>query len=275
MQESSLPTTEILVKEILGDPDFNSRGLIYNQDVRELAKSIEKDGLHQPILVQPYDKKPPYRYRVVMGHRRLKAFESLKKETIPCVVKEGLDEATALQMNLVENLQRKDLTIMQEARAIERFHKAGVPRETVAKRLGVPSGWVQTRFNALMLPPEIQGEIDAGYITPTQIRDLHSIPSNDERFRLVREIKEAKIRGERVIIKEKAKKLKRNERRARTVTEIFAMQDAIRDAVGNNVGTRSLAWAAGEISDKEMYEELKRLADEMGLPYSIPVEFRS
>lgn len=271
---SSLPTTDVPVKEIFGDPSFNCRGHISSHDVRELIKSVEVNGLQQPIVIQPYDLHPPHKYRVVMGHRRLRAFEALKRETIPAIIRTDLkDEAQALAMNLIENLERKELTIMQEAKAIERFLHAGVPRENVAKLIGMSSGWVQTRFTALKLPPEIQSEIDAGYVTATQIKDLYSIPSNDERFRLVREIKDARIRGEKIVIKEKSKKPKKSEKRPRTVQEIFALQDAIQAVVGNNFGTRCLAWSSGMISDRDIYEDLKNLADEQGIPYSVPLEF--
>ena len=91
---SSLPTTDVPVKEIFGDPSFNCRGHISSHDVRELIKSVEVNGLQQPIVIQPYDLHPPHKYRVVMGHRRLRAFEALKRETIPAIIRTDLkDEA--------------------------------------------------------------------------------------------------------------------------------------------------------------------------------------
>lgn len=258
---------QLLVKEIYADPEFNCRGQVVPFDVIELAKSIELNGLAQPIVVQPF-LRAPYKWRVVMGHRRLKAHEILRRETIAASIREDLTDTQARAMNLIENLERKDLTLMQEARALAKFSNLG--QDEVAKLLGQSRGWVQVRFMALQLDPGIQAEIDAGFISQAQIREIYGIPSNEGKIAVVREIKDAKIRGEKRSFTPKSNVKKMTEKRVRTVSELYQVQDAIREAIGNNFATRCLAFAAGEISVLELYQDLKIEADNLGIPYSVP-----
>lgn len=285
----TLPTEMLPVERIFSDPDFNCRGPIAPFDVIELSRSIEANGLQQPVVVQPISPEeyarlglPPGRYdwRLVMGHRRHKAFEILQTrdarfKLIPAVVRKDLSAVQARTMNLIENLERRDLTVMQEARALEKFHTAGVPQDEVAKLIGKSRGWVQVRFTALRLPKEIQAEIDAGFISQEQIKDIYSIPSMEAKFEAVREIKEAKLRGDKRALKVKDPTRKRNpwERKVRNQTEIFEMQDRIREAVGNGFPTRLLGWCAGLVTDIEVFQDLRTYAAALGVTYHIPTEF--
>lgn len=268
MNNSSLPTQDLPVGEIFADPEFNCRGPIAPFDVIELVTSIEKNGLQQPIVVQPFTS-GKYKWRVVMGHRRHKAHQILKKETIPCIVRPDLDETQARTMNLIENLERKDLTIMQEARAIAKFINIG--QDEIAKMIGKSRGWVQVRITALKLPEQIQAEIDAGFVSQEQIKDLYSIPSLDGKYEAVRILKEAKLRGDnRRIRLRPPRKKNMTERKERNPAEIFEMQDLIRESIGNCFGTRCLAWAAGEISSMELLKDLQKIAEEKGKIFVIP-----
>src|SRR5690606_1891994 len=116
-------------------------------------------------------------------------------DVIPCMVKSGLDEVQARILNLGENLKRKDLNILQEARAISHLHEFGVPRDHVAAELGVSSGWVQTRYYLLELPEDIQEECAAGVINQAQIKQLYTLRDKpDQQFEAVKKIKDAKAR---------------------------------------------------------------------------------
>lgn len=275
------------IRKIFSDPDFNCRGPIAPFDVIELSKSIEQNELQQPVVVQPLTPKDyvdlklspnMYTWRLVMGHRRHRAFEILaarleKYKVIPAIIRPDLTPIQARTMNLIENLERKDLTVMQEARAIEKFLIAGCTQDDVAKMIGKSRGWVQVRYTALKLPSEIQAEIDAGFISHEQIKDLYSIPSKSGQIEAVKMIKESKIRGDKRAIKVKpVKKRNPTERKLRNQTEMFEMQDAIREAVGNNLATRVLGWAAGLVTDAEVFKDIQAYADEKGIPYHMPVE---
>lgn len=266
---------EVPLSEIYSDDEFNSRGFIDLLDVTELARDIKDNGLNSPIILQPFDGKPGKKYRIVVGHRRFKAHIVNRSETIRSQIKEGLNEFQARLMNISENVHRKDLNIKQEALALDVFRRAGWAEEVVAQKLHKSRGWVQVRYMLNSLPEDIQNEAAAGLLNQQQIRDLYALIKNedtDNAYAYIRGIKDAKIRkssrtpGVEDIVKKSQKK-------PRQRTEIFYMQEVIRNLFGNNLATRALAWAGGEISDFEMHDSLQREATQQGKFYFVPAEY--
>lgn len=262
--------TSLPINKIYADPEFNCRGDIGPLDVKGLADDIQQHGLQFPIAVQPYTAKEGYEYRVVAGHRRFMACRILGLETIPAMIREGLDETEAKILNLTENLQRQALNIWQEAQAI--YH-LGSNRsdEWLAKKLGVSKGWIQPRKMLLLLPTEIQEEAKAGLLNQTVIRDCYSLRNDREAmFELVKHHKDAKARGDKVTIRTSRKdpKIKRK----RQPYEIMCLIELIQKTFGYGLSTRALAWAAGEIADFEMLETMEQTAKAMDIPYVPPVD---
>jgi ParB/RepB/Spo0J family partition protein len=265
---------QIEIATIFADPTFNCRGTaIAPIDVVDLAKDIEAHGLQQPIVVQPYDKYKPeiFKYRVISGHRRYTAFKVLKRETIPCVININLTEAQALVLNLTENLHRKDLNVLQEAKALERLKMAGMSVSEVSKELGKSTTWVSVRYQLLELHEHIQNAAAAGFINQAQIRQLHQLPDMKQQLDAAAKIKKAKSRGEKPPkINPNQKKRNILKAKQRDRDDIFWMQDHIQEFVGNNFGTRCLAWAAGEITDFELFQAIQEEAHQSGKTYNIP-----
>jgi ParB/RepB/Spo0J family partition protein len=265
---------ELKVAEIHDDEDFNCRGIVAPIDVVSLAKDIEARGLQNPIQVQEYSpedqKRTGYRWKLIAGFRRHMAHRVLKRETISCSVLTGLTDVQARLLNFGENLNRQDLNILQEAKAIRNLLLAGMPQEEIAKQLNQSRGWVQVRFYVLTLPPEIQKEAAAGMLSQQQIRDLYTIKRPEDQYAAVREIKERKARGEKTVKVEKKKKIPVNMKMPRDRAAIFEMMDHIQGAIGNNFGTRCLAWSSGEISSLELFNDIKEIAEEEGKHYEIP-----
>jgi ParB/RepB/Spo0J family partition protein len=265
----------IPLNKIFADDEFNCRGVIAPIDVVNLAKDIEQNGLIQPVVVcklsEPFD---GYEYKLIAGYRRFMAHKIIKKTHIEAINKtEMLDEKKARLFNLSENLQRQDLNILQEATAIKRLHELGMSIEYIAKELSKSFGWVQVRVYLLKLPLAIQNEISQGYIAQLQIRDLYTIYESHgekEAIEATKQLKEAKARGEAgVRLKVKNAKVK-NTKRIRSRGEILNMLYHIQDVIGNGLHTRCLAWTAGEISDKDLFVDLKRMADEQGITFVLP-----
>ena len=265
--------TQIHMDEIFSDPTFNCRGeAIAPIDVVDLVRDIERHGLQQPIVIQPYSN-GKYKYRIVSGHRRYTSFKVLKRDYIPCIINPDLTEAQALLLNLGENIHRKNLNILQEAMSLERLKMAGMSVNEVAQELGKSHTWVNVRFMLLELPEPIRKTAAAGLINQQQIRQLHKIPDIKKQIEAAKEIKEAKARGDKKMPRINAKsKSKRNilKPKLRERDDIFWMQDHIQEAIGNNFGTRCLAWAAGEISDFELFQEVQEIAVSADVNYSIP-----
>jgi ParB/RepB/Spo0J family partition protein len=240
------------------DQDFNCRGQIIPMDVIDLAKDIKQNGLLQAIVVSKYSKEKAeatgFSYLLIAGYRRFTAHRVLQLDTIECKILPEMSEVDARFMNLSENTQRTDLNILQEAKALLRLYELGVPEPEVAERLGKSRGWVQIRFILLKLPEEIQEECAAGILTHKQIRDVYThyrADGKEAAYAIVRKLKDAKLKGGKTIRAQK--KPKPNAKRHRTRKEIFEMMEHIQESLGNGLYTRTLAWAAGEISDLELY----------------------
>lgn len=279
--DATLQVEEIDVDRIYCDSEFNCRGQIAPFEVADLAKSIQGRGLQSPISVQPVEdvrgglpNNPrdglPYTHRIVAGHRRWTAFRVLGRKTIPCFVKAGLDDKSARIYNLIENFQRQDLNILQEAHALKHLADAGIARETVAKEIGMSGGWVQVRYYLLTLPEQIQQEAAANLITQHQIKQLCSLASPEEQFEAVRKIKEAKVRGESGINVGKKKKRPTTEKKPRKREEIFEMMELIAGtSLGYGLHTRAMAWCSGQIPTCELFDDIKT-ADPT---FEVPMEF--
>jgi ParB family chromosome partitioning protein len=270
--EKDMKVEHFLLSDIFSDPEFNIRGEINPASIVELAKDIEAQGLLQPITVRPFDI-PGYKYKVVVGHRRYAAYEYLERETIPTILREGLTEIQALGLNFVENIQRQDLNILQEAHGIDRFIKLGATIGEIARLTGQGKKWVVIRMGLLSMAEPIQEAAAAGFLTQGQIYDLSEIKDPSEQMTMAKAIKEAKLRNETRLPVIKKKKSKPTQRKRRNPEEIFQMIDHIIEEMGQgNLATRALAWANGEISDLDLYRDLVEYAKENHLRYSPPVE---
>lgn len=280
---------EIPLGDIFADPEFNIRGVIDPVSCIELSKDIKARNLDQPITIQPWTEKPGKKFRVLAGHRRFKAHQIIYGEdktivlpgsttpnSIRALIRENISEIDATIINITENIQRQDLNILQEARGIDKLHRAGWNAQEVATKIGKSYGWVQIRFYLLELPPEIQHEAEAGLITQMQIRELWSLSSYDQQMEYVRKIKDKKLKNLSREVKPDSVKLK-NEKKARSPAEIEAMMDLIRDTLYegmNGPETKYLAWAAGNISDLEVHKYLSAQASRMGKFYLIPEQYQ-
>ncbi len=244
------------------DQVFNCRGQIIPIDVIDLAKDIEQNGLLQQIVVSEYTAEKAAatgkKYLLIAGYRRYTAHIVLKRKEIDCKVLPAMDEANARFLNLSENTQRKDLNILQEARALQGLFDLGIKEPAIAERLGMSRGWVQIRGIILKLPEAIQEECVAYKLTHKQIRDIytHFLAGDLEAANeTVRQMKDAKLKGKKTIRLQKktTPTMKRHRKRA----EIFVMLDHIQENLPNGLHTRALAWAAGEVSDAELYVSIR------------------
>ena len=253
-----MQVTNIPLDKIFMDEEFNSRDQIQFTQVIDLAKSIKKDGLIQPIVVMPVEDK----FKVVAGHRRTKAHMILandddKFKFINAIIRTDLDEIHARLLNINENLARKDLNILEEAQAIQPLLESGMTEEEMVNEIPSASrGWVQIRCMLLKLPKEVQEEAAVGFVTQMQIRDLYSMKhaglSDELIFAQVRKAKDAKMKGEKYKVlnkKDKKQQTPSEQKHARSRNEIFVMMKHMLEHDLEGLHTRVLAWASGEISD--------------------------
>lgn len=260
------------MREIMADETFNVRGAIKPLEVMELAKDIEKNGLNQPITVQPYDRVPGKKYRVIAGHRRLKAHELIPGAThVRALVMLGLTDMDARVINLTENLHRQDLNIMQEAQALYHLKMGGWGQDEVAAKIGKSRGWVQARYYLLELPQELQDAAAAGIITQFQIKELWSLNDYSLQMRLFKEMKDDKLLGRKK--KTTADKILPGppKKEARTPDQIFGLQEQVQDVFGvTHPLALVMGWCAGVVNDRDVHECIAQVAKKAGKHWMMP-----
>jgi ParB family chromosome partitioning protein len=165
--ESGRPR-EIPVGEIERSP-FQTRTRFDEVQLAELAASISATGVVQPILVRPL---PHGHYQLIAGERRWLASQRAGKETIPAIIRQVSDEQ-AMEMTIVENLQRTDLNPMEQARAYDLLSREfQLTQEQMAKRTGKDRASVSNFLRLLKLPEDVQGKVEEGVLSFGHARAL-------------------------------------------------------------------------------------------------------
>ena len=269
MTESEQKIIDIPLSKLFADPSFNCRGVVAPIDVIDLAKNIAEVGVLQPLIVHTYND----RFRIISGHCRHMALIVNGATTAPCIIRDDLSDMDQFKLNLIENIQRKDLNILQEAKGLVPFIKARYNLKELAHELGKSIVWVDIRKKLLDLPEDIQNEAAAGMLTQEQIKVVCALPSN-KKHDFVKTIKEAKQRGNKIKLpsRKPVSVLAKKERKGYEINEMIDTFDKI---VGMGLHTRALAWAAGNISTYELQQDLKEYCDKEGINYTIPQEILS
>ncbi len=167
---------EILLDQIDPNP-FQTRSRIAAEQLAELAASITANGVVQPVLVRPLANG---RFQLIAGERRWRASQLAGKATIPAILRQVSDEQ-AMEITIVENLQRADLNPMEQARAFERlareFH---MTQEQMAQRTGKDRATVANFLRLLRLPATVQTRVESGELSFGHARALLAFEHAEE-----------------------------------------------------------------------------------------------
>ncbi len=170
-----LPTSaaaEIPVGEISANP-LQPRRQFAQASLDELASSLKQHGVLQPVVVS---RAPGGGYHLIAGERRWRAARLAGLERIPAVVRESAGDVDQLALALIENLQREDLTPIEEARAYHHLRsELGLSQEEIAGRVGKERSTVANALRLLQLPMAVQGMVDAGEISAGHARALAGV----------------------------------------------------------------------------------------------------
>lgn len=170
---------EVPVHEILPDPDQPRQSFNEEENI-ELANSVAKDGILQPILLRPISSTGPSQYMVVFGHRRLWAAKKANLGTIPARVKE-LTPEEALHIQIIENLQRKNINPMDEADAFSRLiTKSITTAEQIGDELGVSTKYVYDRLALKKVIEPVQDLIRQGKLTISHGKQFARLKTEDQ-----------------------------------------------------------------------------------------------
>lgn len=156
--------------------------------IEELAASIRRHGVLQPLLVSEAGSD---RYVIITGERRWRAAQRAGVRRVPAVIRERLEDADQLELALVENLQRRDLTPLEEARAFEQMRTSlGLTQAEIADRVAMDRSTVANALRLLKLGPEIQALVEQGQLSAGHARTLLAFTDDDARIRWARRVVE-------------------------------------------------------------------------------------
>ena len=165
--------------DLIEPSPFQPRTRFREEALDELARSIRTSGIIQPLVVRPIGS----RFQLIAGERRWRAAQRAGLTKVPVIVRQ-VDDHLALEMTLVENIQREDLNAIEAARAFERLmNEAQLTQEAVAERTGKDRATVANTIRLLKLEPTIQAWIEEGKLTAGHGRALLAVPDSQLRMR--------------------------------------------------------------------------------------------
>jgi ParB family transcriptional regulator, chromosome partitioning protein len=175
---------EIPVEAIDRNP-FQTRSAFNDAQLSELAASITANGVVQPILLRP---QANGRFQLIAGERRWRASMQAGKKTIPAILRQVSDEQ-AMEITIVENLQRADLNPMEQARAFERLSREfHMTQEQMATRTGKDRTSVANFLRLLKLPAAVQNRVEAGELTFGHARALLALSDRPDLERIASKV---------------------------------------------------------------------------------------
>ena len=162
---------------------FQPRLAFDERELNELANSIIKYGVIQPIVLRNIGDK----YEIIAGERRYKAscLAGLKK--VPAIIN-NTDDNTSAEIALLENLQRKNLSVIEEAQSYKKLMDRGFTQEDMASKLGVSQSSIANKMRLLNLPKEVQNALLYNRISERHARSLLSLPDADMQKNLLNKI---------------------------------------------------------------------------------------
>lgn len=179
---------EVLVADIIPNR-YQPRTVFNDQKIEELANTIKMHGMIQPIVLRKTDDK----YEIIAGERRWRAVSSLKWETVPAIIKE-FDDAQTAAVALIENLQREDLTSIEEAMAYAKLIDIhGITQEVLAQRLGKGQSTIANKLRLLKLPSAVQNALLEKQISERHARALIVLKDPEKQEKCLVEIIEKQL----------------------------------------------------------------------------------
>lgn len=253
---------ELNLSEI--EPNQNQPRKAFNQaQLEELADSIRKYGVLQPLLVQKKDDN----YKIIAGERRWRAAKLAGLKTVPAVIRE-YSVQQAMEIALIENLQREDLNPIEEALAYQRLiEEFSLKQEEIAERVSKNRSTVTNSLRLLNLVPEVQQMLIEGRLTSGHARALLAVADPKQQLELAK-----KVEAERMSVREvekavkllgKEKKEKKKDPVDEAVELVFQdMENRMKTVMGTKVNISRKDKTKGKIEIEYYSEaELERLVE--------------
>ncbi|MEQ8201085.1 MAG: ParB/RepB/Spo0J family partition protein [Syntrophomonadaceae bacterium] len=263
--EALLPTSDVDSAPVLAlelnrmVPQLNQPRKNFDDGaLRELVESIREHGILQPILVRPKGD----HYEIIAGERRWRAAQLAGLESLPALIRE-IDDLQAAEISLVENLQREDLSAIEEAQAFKNLVEYyRYTQEQVAARVGKSRAYIANTIRLLNLSPEIIEMIEQKKISPGHARALLSLRTSREQIAAAYEIINGKLSVREA--ERKTKKKGAMKKGSRKSAEMIEIEERLQRLLGTRVEIN--ADRRGGKIEISYYddEDLERLIDIIG-----------
>lgn len=197
--------------DLLSPNRFQPRKNFDEDSLKELSDSIKEYGIVQPIIVNELENG---KFEIIAGERRWRAALLAGLKRVPIVVKEKT-EGTLLELALIENIHREDLSPIEEAEALKHLSEdLGLTHEEIGKKMGKSRAYITNMIRILNLPDEIKEMLESGTLKIGQVRPLISINDKDLQLKIANEINRLALNS-REVEKLISKIKNRNKKRAK------------------------------------------------------------
>lgn len=233
--------------------------------VEELASSIRSVGILQPLVVRPIS---DGRYELIAGERRLRASKLAGLDTVPVLIR-AADDRSSLEMAIIENVQREDISPLESARAYRKLmDEFGLTQEQVADKVGKSRVSIANTVRLLKLPLRVLQALEQGFISEAHARALLGLPSEPEQISALDQII-AKGLTVKEVEKMATRALGARARRPRTVVDHTdpnwrALRDRLAELLGAPVRLEGSERGGRIVIDFYSEDDLVRIAEGLG-----------
>ena len=226
--------------DLLTPNEYQPRTHVDEERLQDLARSIQANGVIQPIVVRRSD---DGRYHIIAGERRWRASQLAGLHKVPVVIKEvgAAEKKRRLEMALIENIQRENLNPIEEAQAYQRLvDEFGMRQEDIAAQVGKDRSSVANILRLLRLPEEVRAEVASGRLSMGHARAIVALTSDADQRRIARDVvsRQLSVRETEAIVKRVASPETPSQQPATTKTKDVhtrAAEEQLRLALGTSV----------------------------------------
>ena len=261
--EEIAPSSAVKLKIMDIEPNRDQPRKIFDeQALSELADSIAKHGVIQPLLVRPL---PDGSYQLVAGERRWRASRMAGLTEVPVVIKE-LSDDEAMALALIENLQREDLNAVEEAQGIKALMDTlGLTQEETAERVGKSRPAIANALRLLKLPDSVLEMVSQGTLSAGHARALLAFEDDEELFEVAKLIieKGLTVRDVERLAKKSAGKGEKKKAPSRRESYYDEVELALTDFLGRKIKVNTKNGAENGVLEIDFFdkEDLSRIAD--------------
>jgi ParB family chromosome partitioning protein len=227
-------TTWVPIQKVVMNP-HQPRGKIINETLQELADSIRQHGILQPLIVTHDEEND--QYVLIAGERRLKAAQIVDLESVPVVIRQAT-ERQRLELALIENIQRADLTPLETAEAYRQLNEGfGLSHEEIARQVGKSRVAVTNNLRLLQLPPVIKSALAEEVITEVHARALLGLNNVQAQAAALETINRygLNVRQTEDLVRKMSGEKPPTPPKKQPVPEVTALEDRLREHLGTKV----------------------------------------